>query len=262
MHSFLVALSAAGLATFAQAYTKPTTNSWGPLLTPDLSQSVTQGKEFKVTWDPESHPTEGVTVSLVLCHGPSSNCVPQDTAIASGIPAAQKSFDWSVPCSLAPGTQNTDTGYGMLIIVDGTGEFQYSTQFSCLENKACASSSSTSSSNSTTSNATTTATTTGSASSKQTSTTSVGSVNGTTTYHASVTPTGTTSASSATDTFGAGSGSGSTLTSWVTAATSAGSTGTASGAVTTPSTFPGSAPQLKWDAAGVLVAGAAAWFML
>lgn len=77
-----------------------------------------------MTWDPEDHPTDGVTVSLVLCTGPSSNCVPADTAIASGIPAAQKSYDWKVPCDLAPGQQNTATGYGMLIIVDGTGEFQ------------------------------------------------------------------------------------------------------------------------------------------
>jgi hypothetical protein len=77
-----------------------------------------------VTWDPASHPTDGVTVSLVLCHGPGSNCVLADSAIAEGIPAAQKSFDWKVPCDLAPGTQSTATGYGMLIIVDGTGEFQ------------------------------------------------------------------------------------------------------------------------------------------
>ena len=124
-------------------------------LTP--SQSVTPGKDFSITWDPESHPTDGVTVSLVLCHGPGSNCVLSDTAIAEGLPASQKSFDWKVPCDLAPGTQSTDTGYGMLVIVDGTGEFQCektlspkqrrtqltnlldSTQFSVLENDACAS---------------------------------------------------------------------------------------------------------------------------
>ena len=122
MHSIL--LLAAALATSAVAYTKPGANTWGPLLTPDLSNSVTQGQEFTVTWDPESHPTDGVTVSLVLCHGPSSNCVPSDDAIASGIPASQKSFKWEVPCDLSVGTQGTDTGYGMLIIVDGTGEFQ------------------------------------------------------------------------------------------------------------------------------------------
>jgi len=139
MHSSLI--FAAGLATFASAFTQPKDQTWGPLLTPDTSDSVTQGKDFTVTWDPESHPTDGVTVSLVVCHGPGSNCVLSDTAIAEGIPASQKSFDWKVPCTLTPGVQSTSTGYGMLIIVDGTGEFQYSTQFSVLENDACASSS-------------------------------------------------------------------------------------------------------------------------
>lgn len=37
MHSVFVSLIAAGLATFAQAYTKPGANTWGPLLTPDLT---------------------------------------------------------------------------------------------------------------------------------------------------------------------------------------------------------------------------------
>ncbi|ETI21391.1 hypothetical protein G647_07738 [Cladophialophora carrionii CBS 160.54] len=143
MQSFI--LLAAGLATAAHAFTQPKDQTWGALLTPDTSNSVTQGKDFSVTWDPSSHATDGVTVSLVLCHGPGSNCVLSDSAIAEGLPASQKSFDWKVPCDLAPGKQSTSTGYGMLIIVDGTGEFQYSTQFSVLENDECASSDSPSS---------------------------------------------------------------------------------------------------------------------
>jgi hypothetical protein len=134
---------AAGLATLAQAFTQPGQQTWGPLLTPDTTDAVTQGKTFTVTWDPQDHPTDGVTVSLVLCHGPGSNCVLQDSAIVEKLPAAQKSYDWQVPCSLTPGVQSTSTGYGMLIIVDGTGEFQYSTQFSVEANSACGSSSST-----------------------------------------------------------------------------------------------------------------------
>jgi len=136
-------LFVAGLATFASAFTQPKDQTWGALLTPDTSDSVTQGKDFTVTWDPASHPTDGVTVSLVLCHGPGTNCVLSDTAIVEGLPASQKSYDWKVPCTLTPGVQSTSTGYGMLIIVDGTGEFQYSTQFSVLENDACASGSAT-----------------------------------------------------------------------------------------------------------------------
>lgn len=143
MRSFIVA---AGLVAAAQAFTPPTTATWGPLTKPDLSDPVTQGETFDVTWDPQSHPTDGVTVSLVLCRGPSTNCVTDKTAIVEGVPAAAKSYSWNVPCDLPAGTQSTATGYGMLIIVDGTGEFQYSTQFSVLANDKCAGSSSSSAS--------------------------------------------------------------------------------------------------------------------
>ncbi|RMZ89534.1 hypothetical protein DV736_g3232, partial [Chaetothyriales sp. CBS 134916] len=127
------------LASLAYAFTEPTTASWGPLLTPNLGSPVTQGETYTITWDPESHPTDGVTVSLVLCSGPSSNCVTAPSAIIEGVPAAAKSYSWAVPCSLAPGTASTDSGHGLLIIVDGTGEFQYSTQFSVLANPKCSS---------------------------------------------------------------------------------------------------------------------------
>ena len=138
MRSFLIV---GGLVAAAQAFTPPKDATWGPLVKPDLSSPVTQGQTFQVTWDPESHPTDGVTVSLVLCRGPSTNCVTDSTAIVEGVSAAAKSYSWDVPCSLSAGTQSTDTGYGMLIIVDGTGEFQYSTQFSVLANDKCGSSS-------------------------------------------------------------------------------------------------------------------------
>ena len=133
---------AGGLVAAVQAFTPPTTASWGPLTKPDLSSPVTQGETYEVTWDPESHPTDGVTVSLVLCRGPSSNCVPDSTALMEGVPAAAKSISWTVACDLPAGTQATDSGYGMLIIVDGTGEFQYSTQFSVLASDNCGSTSS------------------------------------------------------------------------------------------------------------------------
>lgn len=121
MKSFIVA---AGLVAIAQAFTPPVQPpSYGALLTPNTQSPVTTGQTFQVTWDPLT-PTDGVTVSLVLCNGPSTNCVLQNTAIASGIPAAQASYSWSVPCSLPAGVQDTATGYGMLIIVDGTGQFQ------------------------------------------------------------------------------------------------------------------------------------------
>jgi len=262
-----------------------------------IVQPVTQGEEFTVTWDPETHPTDGVTVSLVLCHGPPTNCVQESTAIASGIPAAQKSYNWSVPCTLAPGTQSTDTGYGMLIIVDGTGEFQCtsectllivfayakltcgapdSTQFSVLAGKGCSGSSSSSSGGSST-------ITSGGSIIILPPTQQTGSwsqsgpvpANATGIY----TETGTAPWGGATNTAPAGysfGGSGATWTSSVvygttglnTATTAyggttvAGATGSASAPAASASTFQGGAEQMRLNAAGAVIAGALAMFVL
>ncbi|KAK5945633.1 hypothetical protein PMZ80_002838 [Knufia obscura] len=128
-------ISAAGFVAAASAFTQPTSQTFGALLTPDLSSPVTTGQTYSVTWAPSS--VAGQTVSLVLCNGPGSNCQLQGAAIVEGVSAAAGSYSWSVPCSLSEGTQNTDSGYGMLIIVDGTGEFQYSTQFSVTKGSSC-----------------------------------------------------------------------------------------------------------------------------
>ncbi|EXJ84549.1 hypothetical protein A1O3_05218 [Capronia epimyces CBS 606.96] len=270
MRSVLVSFCAAGLATFAHAYTQPKALTWGPLLTPSLSDPVNQGKQFNVTWDPEEHPTDGVTVSLVLCRGPPSNCVLADTAIASGIPAGQKSYDWTVPCDLAPGGD-----HGMLIIVDGTGEYQYSTQFSCLENPKCSSA--------TPSNTTSSATASGSViilpPSQQTGSSSApgNSTAPPTTTGTDGWASATTIITSGSTTYTVGSGStwasnipGTTVINSASPATTAaagtslasGSTGSASAGAASPSAFAGGAGQLAWNTAGVLVAGAAALFIL
>lgn len=131
----------AAIAPLAYAYTQPTEATFGALLTPDLSSPVTQGETYSVTWDATGH--EKATVSLVLCRGDSTNCVNDKNAIVEAIPAGKESYEWAVPCSLTAGKQATSTGYGMLIIEDGTGIFQYSTQFSVLANDKCGSASST-----------------------------------------------------------------------------------------------------------------------
>ncbi|KIW64412.1 hypothetical protein PV04_09346 [Phialophora macrospora] len=284
MQSFL--LLAAGLATVAHAFTQPKDQTWGALLTPDTSDPVTQGKAFSVTWDPADHPTDGVTVSLVLCHGPGSNCVLADSAIAEGIPASQKSFDWNVPCDLAPGTQSTSTGYGMLIIVDGTGEFQYSTQFSVLKNDACASSDSTSSgSASASASVTESATLSGGSSvvigppAYQTGSSYTWASSGNWSTTASPTTTnwgtspGTTLVVSTSDSlafsFGGSTYTPGTTTAAVTestlgtaAADTTGISATATGPATGTSPFAGGAGQLGSSLAGMVIAGAVAVFAL
>ncbi|KEF51639.1 uncharacterized protein A1O9_12274 [Exophiala aquamarina CBS 119918] len=275
MHSILLTFAAAGLASVAQAFTKPGEATWGALLTPDLTHPVTAGEDFEVTWDPSGHETDGVTVSLVLCHGPSSNCVPSDTAIVEGLPAAQKSYQWSVPSGLAPGKQSTDTGYGMLIIVDGTGEFQYSTQFSVLSGKGSSASSSTS--------VKPTASTDSSGSiilgppAQQTGSsgwgTSTASPNGTVASNGSGSW-GSTTATGATSTYTDGGSftfDGTTYASTLatqtsgqpgTTAAAGGSSTTASAPANSASTFAGAADHLSLNAAGLAVAGVVAIFAL
>jgi len=122
-------ISAAAVATVASAFTQPGAQTYGALLQPDVNDPVTTGQVFNIQWTPKQ-PTDGQTVSLVLCNGPSTNCVLQSTAIVEGVAASAGTYAWNVPCSLPSGVQNTATGYGMLIIVDGTGEFQCKSRFS------------------------------------------------------------------------------------------------------------------------------------
>ncbi|KAG9548400.1 hypothetical protein KCU71_g11888, partial [Aureobasidium melanogenum] len=117
------ALFTTGLAAFAplaSAYTTPKGDPTGnAIYEPGLNSIVPVGKPFTITWQPD---TEG-TVSLVLLHGPSTNCVPIHT-IVEGINNTG-SYDWTPDTSLAP----NKTYYGIELVVDGTGQYQYSTQF-------------------------------------------------------------------------------------------------------------------------------------
>lgn len=61
-------------------------------------------------------------ISLVLLRGPSTNVVPLMT-IADNV-ANTGSYNWDVPSTLEPDT----THYGIELIVEGTGQYQYSTQ--------------------------------------------------------------------------------------------------------------------------------------
>ncbi|KAK3066652.1 hypothetical protein LTR53_016915 [Teratosphaeriaceae sp. CCFEE 6253] len=117
-------LFTAGLAClvpFANAYTKPVgaEPSGNPIYQPGLNSIVPVGENFTVTWDP----TTLGTVTLVLLKGPSTNAVPQ-YAIAEKIPNSG-SYIWFPSTDLAP----DDTGYGIQLIDDKTGAYQYTTQF-------------------------------------------------------------------------------------------------------------------------------------
>ncbi|KAI9931831.1 hypothetical protein ASPWEDRAFT_169327 [Aspergillus wentii DTO 134E9] len=110
------------LAAFASAYTQPdySKSPEGNAITnPGLNQLVPVGKAFNIEWTPT---TQG-PISLVLLRGPSSNVVPLET-LAESIDNSGK-FSWTPSTSLEPDT----THYGLLLVVEGTGQYQWSTQF-------------------------------------------------------------------------------------------------------------------------------------
>lgn len=119
---FSVAAVFSAVIALASAHRDPDYSqapSGNAIFTPSLNQQVEAGQPFVITWDPT---TEG-PVSLVLMRGPSNNVLPIDT-LAEQIPNSGR-FTWT------PSTKLEDdvTHYGLLLIVEGTGQYQYSTQF-------------------------------------------------------------------------------------------------------------------------------------
>jgi len=125
----LFSLFTAGLACMvplASAYTKPVGSSpkGNPISEPGLNSIVPVGAPFSVTWNqnaPDSCPDS--TVTLVLLKGPATNAVPQ-YAIAEKVKNTG-TYAWTPSKDLAPG----QTGYGIQLICDSNGQYQYTTQF-------------------------------------------------------------------------------------------------------------------------------------
>ncbi|KAI5290471.1 hypothetical protein KEM54_001445 [Ascosphaera aggregata] len=90
-----------------------------PIGEPGLNQQVPAGVPFHITWKP----TTPGSVSILLLRGPSTNVVPIAT-IADSIPNTGD-FVWTPSTDL----ENDVSHYGIQIIVEGTGQYQYSTQF-------------------------------------------------------------------------------------------------------------------------------------
>lgn len=113
-----IPLLTAGLAAFAplaSAYTTPKGDPTGnAIYEPGLNSVVPVGKPFSITWEPT---TKG-EVSLVLLHGCPKNCVAIDTIVEKIENTG--SYDWTPASTLASGK----TGYGIELIVEGTGQYQ------------------------------------------------------------------------------------------------------------------------------------------
>ncbi|KAJ5713799.1 Ser-Thr-rich glycosyl-phosphatidyl-inositol-anchored membrane family-domain-containing protein [Penicillium malachiteum] len=134
---FSTATVFSALVAFASAYTTPDYSedpTGNPILTPGLQQQVPEGKPFEITWTPTT-PTDG-KISLVLLQGLSTD-MQVLYAIAEDIPNSG-SYTWTPSTSLTPQT----THYGLLLVVEATGQYQYSTQFGIVSDGTVSSSSS------------------------------------------------------------------------------------------------------------------------
>ncbi|KAJ5960226.1 Cell wall beta-glucan synthesis [Penicillium vulpinum] len=119
---FSVATAFSALVALAAAYTDPdyTTEPTGnAILSPGLNEIVPEGKSYTIKWDP----TTVGPISLVLLRGPSTNVVPIKT-LAESIPNSGE-FKWTPSTELEADVSH----YGLLLVVEGTGQYQYSTQF-------------------------------------------------------------------------------------------------------------------------------------
>lgn len=110
------------VAGIASAWTQPVGDPIGnPISKPGFHEKVPVGKPYQITWEPTLHPE--ATVTLLLVKGPSNNVIPQ-YAIAEKVPNSGK-YVWTPDATLPDSTE----GYGIQLIVDTTGQYQWSTQF-------------------------------------------------------------------------------------------------------------------------------------
>ncbi|KAB2579321.1 putative gpi anchored serine-threonine rich protein [Lasiodiplodia theobromae] len=118
--NFLLATLSAGLAAVARADDGPTANA---VRVPGLHDIVPVGSPYEIKWD--LTPFQGGTVSLTLLKGPSTNAVPY-LSIVNGT-ENDGSYMWTPPTSIPD--SNGDTGYGIMLVIDQNGAYQYTTQF-------------------------------------------------------------------------------------------------------------------------------------
>lgn len=105
------------LAPLASAYTQPKGDSpsGNAVYTPTLDALVLAGSPYNITWDP----TTTGEISILLCKGPSTNCVITAT-LADSIKNVGY-YLWTPSTDLEP---SQPTGYGIELVVEGTGEYQ------------------------------------------------------------------------------------------------------------------------------------------
>ncbi|EMD69723.1 hypothetical protein GGP41_001146 [Bipolaris sorokiniana] len=110
-------------AGFAAAQIHPAVGDpKGNPITRPLNEVVPKCEPFTITWEP----TTPNSVSVLLLKGPATNVVKFGPSLAEGIKNSG-SLTWT-PAADLPITE-ANQGYGLQIIDDVTGQYQYSTQF-------------------------------------------------------------------------------------------------------------------------------------
>jgi len=129
----IAALVAATFAGLTSAYTQPVGAQpvGNPTSHPALGELVPTGQPYEVTWDP----TTTGTVTILLLNGPSTN-IQVLYPIVEKIANTGK-YTWTPKTDLKPDV----THYGLEIIADSTGQYQYTPQFG-IKNDAYSASSS------------------------------------------------------------------------------------------------------------------------
>ncbi|KAF2261393.1 hypothetical protein CC78DRAFT_570550 [Lojkania enalia] len=110
------------LAGLAAAFHEPVEPPSGNPITAPMNEVIEAGTTYTIEWDP----TTPNTVSLLLYSGPATN-LQLDQVLVEGIENSG-SFVWDVPSDL--GVPDSDaTGYGIRLIDDVNGQYQWSTPF-------------------------------------------------------------------------------------------------------------------------------------
>jgi len=112
-------LSAAGVVS---AYTQPVNGPVGnPINQPGFHEKVPVGKPYTITWTP-NHCLDS-TVTLLFLKGPSNNIIPQYPIVEKT--GNSGSYVWTPDASLP----DSNEGYGIQLVCDSNGDYQWSTQF-------------------------------------------------------------------------------------------------------------------------------------
>jgi len=119
MRAFTAALFAAAASLVSAVVTPVGDPSGNPIAKPGLNEIVPAGSPYTITWSP----TTVGPVTILLLRGPSTNVVPIATLV--------EHLDNTGTYSWTPGLTLEDdvTHYGLQLIVEATGQYQFSTQF-------------------------------------------------------------------------------------------------------------------------------------